>query len=184
MDRLIAQIPDTILYTAGALAIGIWFMYGVLHPLLRGGNFASTSASIHPKLQYSALAIASVAFGSSGHVGGWLATGREWITTGFSKGTEYAFGFSFAGLALAVLIFVWIDFMVPGGLEPSGRPIEHFGMWAVSLMLWPMLTTVSPTISTTIFTVVFIARWVWNKKQGGGGGSRSMAGAGAGGGRF
>lgn len=181
MDRLIAQIPDTFLYTAGALAVGFWFLYGVLHPLLRGGNFASTSASIHPKFQYTAAAVASVAFGSSGHVGSWLATGREWINDGFNRGTEYMFGFGLAGLALAVLIFLWIDFMVPGGLEPSGRPIEHFGMWAVSFMLWAMLTTVSPTISTTIFTVVFIGRWVWNKKHGGG--SRAGAMAGAGGGR-
>lgn len=176
MDALIGMIPDNFLYIAGLICIGWWIKDGIVLPALQGGNFAAASAASDPKWQYGALAIASFAFGTSGHVGSWLGTGRDWIMDGFSRGTEYAFGFVAAWLVLAVLIFIWIDLIVPGGREPTGRPAEHFLMWVISFMLFPMLATVNPTISSTMFVIAFIGRWIYNKKHRSGG--RSMAGAG------
>lgn len=185
MDQLIGLIPDNILYIVGALCLGWWIKDGIVHPLFNRGNgkFAAESASTDPKAQYAALAIASFVFGTAGHVGSWLATGRVWIMDGFSRGSEWAFGFSAAWLALVILILIWIDLIVPGGREPNGRPGQHFLMWIVSFMLFPMLATVNPTISSTVFAFAFVGIWVFNKKYRSGGGSRSGAMAGAGAGR-
>lgn len=183
MEALLSQIPDSYLYFAGAICIALFIAYGLVLPLFEGGNFAQASASINPKGQYIFLAIASLVFGVSGHIGAWLATARGWILDGFGKGLEYGLGIGAGWVIFVVAIVVWIDMIVPGGREPKGLPREHFTLWVISFMLYPMLASVNPNVSMTLFAIFFVFMWWWNKKHRSGGGSRSMAGAGAGGAR-
>ncbi|WP_205327538.1 hypothetical protein [Glycomyces sp. YM15] len=183
MEALLSRIPGEYLALAGFICIVVFVKDGIVHPARMDGKFAQLSATTHPKCQYVMLAIASLFYGTTGKVGDWLATLRGWLLDGFARGGEYLIGFGIGAAVFAVLIWVWIDIIVPGGLEPSGRAFDHFGMWVVSFMLFPMLSVVNPNISTTLFAVVFIGTWVFNKKHRSGGGNRSMAGAGAGGGR-
>jgi hypothetical protein len=183
MEALLSQIPDSYLYFAGLICIALFLVYGVVLPLFEEGNFARASAGINPKGQYVFLAIASLVFGLSGKVGAWLATARGWLLDGFGSGLEYTLGIGAGWLIFVVAIVVWIDMIVPGGREPKGRPAEHFTLWLISFMLYPMLASVNPNVSMTMFAGFFIFMWWWNKKHRSGGGGRSMAGAGAGGGR-
>jgi len=184
MNVLIELIPDTFLYVAAVIGLIIWLKDGIIHPLRIGGNFLEVSAATNPKGQYGGLAVASITIGSSGHVGAWLATARTALNGWVSVGFNWAFGSTVAvGILLAVFIWVWIDIMVPGGMEPKGRWWEHIGLWAISVSLWPTLHAVPPAISTNFFLLAFIGQWVYNKKFRSGGGSRAGAMAGSGGGR-
>lgn len=147
-------------------ASAFFLVHGIWHPWTDNGPFAAATVRHHPKLQCVALAIVGFgAVGTGGLIGGWIATARAWILDAATGSAEWAFGGIVAFAVIVAGVLIWIDYIVPEGLEPNGdKPTAHLVMWGVSLLLWPLMQLAFGVISPIWFLVFYIGIWVINKK--------------------
>lgn len=148
------------------LAIAVFAAQGLWHPWQDSGRFTDATVRHHPKLQCACLTIIGYGVvGTGGTVGAWIAEGRTWVIDAASDSAGWAFG-SFAALAATVFgVIIWIDYMVPGGIEPdTEKPAAHLIMWGVSLMLWPLSQLAFGVVSPLWFVGMYLAMWIFNKK--------------------
>ena len=152
-------------------ASAFFLVHGIWHPWTDNGSFASATVKHHPKLQCVSLAIVGFgavgtgAAGTGGLIGGWIATARAWILDAATGSAEWAFGGIAAFAVIVAGVLIWIDYIVPEGLEPNGdKPAAHLVMWGVSLLLWPLMQLAFGVISPIWFLVFYIGIWVINRK--------------------
>jgi hypothetical protein len=149
------------------IALALFLVHGLWHPWTDSGPFAAATVRHRPKLQCVCLAV--IGFGligaTGGTVNGWIAQGRDWILGAATDSAGWAFG-GIAGIALAAAgVLIWIDYIVPEGMEPNGdKPAAHLAMWGVSLMLWPLMQIVFGAVSPIWFAVIYVAMWIFNSK--------------------
>lgn len=147
-----------------AIAIAVFASRGLWLPWQDSGSFVSATVKHSPKLQCMALIVIGYGLASlPGTVGAWLADGRSWILDAITDGASWAMG-GIGVLAAAVFgVIILADYIVPGGLEP-GKPVIHMIMWAVSLLLYPLLTLALGSISLLSLLFVFLIMWFINVK--------------------
>lgn len=147
-------------------ASAFFLVHGLWHPWTDNGPFVSATVRHHPKLQCVSLALIGYgAVGTGGVIGGWIDTARGWIMDAATSSAEWAFG-GIAALAVIIAsVLIWIDYIVPEGLEPnSDKPIAHLIMWGFSVLLWPMMQLAFGVISPVWFLVFYVGMWILNTK--------------------
>lgn len=159
-------VTDNIGLALIVFASAFFLVHGIWHPWTDSGPFASATVRHHPKLQCVSLAIVGFgAVGTGGLIGGWIATARSWILDAATSSAEWAFGGIAAFAVIVAGVLIWIDYIVPEGLEPNGdKPAAHLAMWGVSLLLWPLMQLAFGVISPVWFLVFYVGIWVINKK--------------------
>lgn len=150
-----------------AIAFAIFIARGLWLPWQDTDAFVRATVKHNPKLQ--CLALAALGYGLTGVIDGtaaeWITTGRTWLIDALTGGGSWAFGSVGALAVAAAIVLIWFDYVVPGGLEPSqSKAAGHMVMWAVSLLLYPLMVLMLGSISLLSFLIIFAAMWLINTK--------------------
>jgi hypothetical protein len=164
-------ISDHVSWIIVGFSIAVFLTYGVMLPLMGGsGSFTQKSLAHHPKLQYFALAIASVGLGTVGFISRALGDARGWINTASAEMTGSAIGSAIPWLLSGVVVLVWLNVILPEGLEPTPNGVfQHYFMWASSVTIYPLMVAVFGQVSWLLFAGLLVIMWVINKKAAGAG---------------
>lgn len=149
-----------------AIAIAVFASRGLWLPWQDKSKFADAAVKHAPKTQCVALAAIGYGLvGLDGTAAGWFATGRAWILDSITSGASWALG-GVGVLAIGVFgALIWVDYIVPGGLEPNqGKPVAHMIMWVNSLLLYPLLNLALGSVSLVTLAAVFAIGWFINVK--------------------
>lgn len=170
-------IDGTVSVSIALFGLAVFIVFGVAHPLMeQGGDYARKALGHRPKLQYGALAVFGIGIGTIGAVTRWFDTAREWLADWSTDVTSWALGTGVPWLLALIIVLVWINVMMPDGLEPTPEGvIQHWFMVVSSVLIFPLALLTFNGISITLCVILFVLMIIGNKRK-----SKSGATAGAG----
>lgn len=166
LGHLMDFITGHINWIVLAIAVAVFASRGLWLPWQDKDSFVKAAVKHAPKTQCVALAAIGYGLvGLDGTAADWFTTGRAWILDSITSGASWALG-GVGVLAIGVFgALIWVDYIVPGGLEPNqGKPVAHMIMWVSSLLLYPLLNLALGSVSLVTLTAVFFIGWFINVK--------------------
>lgn len=170
-------IDETVSVSIALFGLAVFIVFGVAFPLMEtGGDYAQKALKHRPKLQYGSLAIFGIGIGTIGAVTQWFDTARQWLSNWSTDFTSWALGTGAPWFLALVIVLVWINVMLPDGLEPTPEGVsQHWFMLASSVLVFPLALLTFNGISITFCVILFVVMIIGNKRK-----SKRGAPAGAG----